>query len=100
VRDAGSGDIAISWIRQTRTGGDAWEPVEVALGEAGEAYRVDILDGITVVRSVTVLVSSLSYTAAEQTADFGSLPDGIGVRVRHVSATEGPGIPAERLFAF
>ena len=30
-----------------------WEPVEVALGEASEAYRVDILDGATVVRSVT-----------------------------------------------
>jgi len=98
-RDAGSGDVAIAWVRQTRTGGDPWEPVDVPLGEASEAYRIDILDGVTVVRSVTTLVPSLIYAAAEQTADFGSLPGEIGVRVRQVSATEGPGIPAERVFA-
>ena len=36
VRDVGSGDIAISWIRQTRTGGDAWEPVEVPSARRGK----------------------------------------------------------------
>ncbi len=92
--------MAIAWIRQTRTGGDAWEPVEVALGEASEAYRVDVLDGHTVVRSVTTSAPLLAYTAAEQIADFGSLPGEIGVRVRQVSATDGPGIPVERAFAF
>ena len=100
TRDAGSGDVAIAWIRQTRTGGDAWEPVEVALSEASGAYRVDVLDGLTVVRSVTTSAPLLAYTAAEQSADFGSLPGEIGVRVRQVSATDGPGIPVERAFAF
>ena len=100
TRDAVSGDVAISWVRQTRTGGDPWEPVETPLGEASEAYRIDILDGVTVVRSVTTLMPSFTYPVAQQTADFGALPGEIGVRVRQVSATEGPGVPAERVFAF
>jgi hypothetical protein len=99
-RDAGSGDVAIAWARQTRIGGDAWEPVEVPLGEASEAYRVEILDGGLVVRTVTTLAPTLIYTAAEQTADFGALPDAVGVRVRQVSATDGPGSPVERVFGF
>jgi hypothetical protein len=100
ARDAGSGDVAIAWARQTRIGGDAWEPVEVPLGEASEAYRVEILDGDLVARTVTTLAPSLIYAAAEQAADFGALPEAIGIRVRQVSATEGPGSPAERVFGF
>jgi hypothetical protein len=100
VRDAGSGDVAVSWVRQTRAGGDAWEPEDVPLGEASEAYRVEALDGTTVKRSVTVLAPAWVYGAAEQAADFGSLPAVLGVRVRQVSATEGPGTPAERVFGF
>jgi hypothetical protein len=100
ARDAGSGDVSIAWVRQTRTGGDAWEPVEVPLGEASEAYRVDILDGDLVVRTVAILTPTLTYAAAEQAADFGTLPEAISVRVRQVSATEGPGSAVERVFAF
>lgn len=100
ARRNGGGDVAIAWVRQTRLGGDAWEPVEVPLGEAGEAYRVEILDGASVIRSVTVAAPAFVYAAAEQTADFGILPDAIGVRVRQVSATEGPGTPTERVFGF
>ena len=39
------GDVAISWIRRTRLGGDSWEAPEVPLGEDTESYEVDILDG-------------------------------------------------------
>jgi hypothetical protein len=92
--------VTVYWVRQTRIGGDAWEPVEVPLGEAGEAYRVEILDGSAVVRSVTRSSPTLVYAAAEQIADFGALPDAIGVRVRQVSATDGPGSPVERTFGF
>ena len=45
--------------------------METPLGEASEAYRIDILDGFTVVRSVTTLMPSFTYPAAQQTADFG-----------------------------
>jgi hypothetical protein len=100
ARRAAGGDVTIAWVRQTRIAGDAWEPVEVPLGEAGEAYRVEILDGVTVVRTVATTAPTFVYVAAEQAADFGVMPGTIGVRVRQVSATEGPGIPAEHVFGF
>jgi len=95
VRDAGTGDITIAWMRQTRIGGDAWEPVEVPLGETGEAYQLDILDDGDPVRSFTVSAPSAVYTAADQTADFGSLPSALHLRASQVSPTEGPGLAAE-----
>jgi len=95
VRDAGTGDITIAWMRQTRIGGDAWEPVEVPLGETGEAYQLDILDDGDPVRSFTVAAPSAVYTAADQTADFGSLPSALHLRASQVSPTEGPGLAAE-----
>jgi hypothetical protein len=92
VRDAGSGDVTITWARQTRIGGDAWEPVEVPLGESSEAYSVDILDGVAVLRRLTAIAPSVVYPAAEQVADFGFLPTEISVSIHQVSPTEGPGL--------
>lgn len=94
-RDA-DGDVLLAWVRQTRIGGDAWEPVEVPLGEEREAYRLDILDGSTVVRSVATSGPAHAYGAAEQVADFGAPPSAIAFRVRQVSPTHGPGLSAER----
>ncbi|MCB1494163.1 MAG: glycoside hydrolase/phage tail family protein [Bauldia sp.] len=96
-RDTVSGDVAISWIRQTRIGGDAWEPFAVPLGEASEAYQVEILDDGEPVRTIDVTTASLTYTTAEQIADFGTPPSSLAIRVRQVSPTEGPGLAAERL---
>ena len=47
-----SGDLSISWIRRTRTGGDNWEVADVPLGEERETYEVDILDGDDVKRTI------------------------------------------------
>jgi hypothetical protein len=93
-RDAGSGDVTFAWIRQTRIGGDAWEPVEVPLGETAEAYSVAILDGDDVVRTCSVAAPSAIYVAADQAADFGTLPDAIAVAIAQVSATDGAGLAA------
>jgi hypothetical protein len=95
-RDAG-GDIVVSWVRQTRIGGDAWEPVEVPLGESHEAYRIDILDGATIVRSAETTAPAYTYGVVDQAADFGGPPAAIGLRVRQMSATLGAGLPVERL---
>jgi hypothetical protein len=97
ARDAGTGDVAIRWIRQTRIGGDAWEPVEVPLGETSESYRVAILDGATTLRVLTANAPSVVYSAAQQFSDFGLLPSEISVRISQVSPTEGPGLAMESL---
>ncbi len=89
-----SGDLHITWIRRSRVGGDTWENAEIPLGEDVESYELDVLDGETVVRTLTASATSATYTAAEQAADFGSPPTEITVRVTQLSATYGRGSPA------
>jgi hypothetical protein len=87
------GDLAITWIRRTRLGGDSWEAAEVPLGEEAERYEVDILDGGAVVRTLPAATPSVTYSAADQTTDFGSLQSSIDVRLYQLSAVFGRGSP-------
>ncbi|KQZ14296.1 hypothetical protein ASD44_09595 [Mesorhizobium sp. Root554] len=90
------GDIHLSWTRRSRIGGDSWEQVEVPLGETEERYEVEILDGATVVRTVTGLgAPAWLYQLADQTADFGAPIAAIAFRVCQVSASFGRGVMAE-----
>jgi hypothetical protein len=86
-----SGDVALAWIRRTRFGGVGLELVEVPLNEGSEAYRVEILDGVDVVRTVETSAPAYSYSAAHQMTDFGSPPSEFGLRLAQLSATVGPG---------
>ena len=61
------------------------------LGEDGERYEVDILDGAAVKRTLVSGTTSATYTAAQQMADFGFLPPLLGVRVYQVSTVWGRG---------
>lgn len=88
-----SGDLTVTWIRRTRRGGDGWEVAEVPLAEDGEAYDVEILDGLSVKRSSRTALSRLVYPAFEQVNDFGAVQAAVSVRVRQVSAVMGPGAP-------
>jgi hypothetical protein len=54
-------DLAISWKRRTRIGGDSWETAEVPLAEETEAYEIDILDGSTVKRTIASATPAASY---------------------------------------
>jgi len=91
-----AGHLNLSWIRRTRIGGDSWEAAEVALGEAVEAYEVDIVDvNGTAVRTLAVSEPSAAYSAAQQIADFGSVPAALRCRIYQMSATAGRGKPRE-----
>ena len=63
------GDLAIRWIRRTRTDGDSWQSPEVPLGEAAESYTVRVLQGTVIRREVTVVSPSWTYTSVQQTTD-------------------------------
>ena len=90
VREA-SGDVVITWVRRTRVGGDVWlDEDDVPLGEASERYEVRIVDGGTL-RKFTTSTPIVTYTAAEQTTDFGSLPAVITARIAQLSTTVGRG---------
>jgi hypothetical protein len=98
-RDPATGDWTFIWIRRTRIDGDGWEALEVPLGEEAEAYRLEILDapGGDALRSFDLGAPTLLYTAAMQTADFGSPQWNVAIRVRQMSAVYGAGVPAEQL---
>ena len=96
-RDA-SGNLVIQWIRRSRLGGEWRNNVDVPLGEASEAYEVEIWDSAftTLKRTITGLSSpAASYSATNQTTDSGSPQSSIGVRVYQLSATIGRGYPAQ-----
>jgi hypothetical protein len=98
VRGARSGgDLLLTWVRRTRLGGDSWDGIDVPLGETEERYEIDILDGATVKRTLTATTPAATYTAAQQTADFGAPQPSIALRIYQMSATRGRGTPRAAL---
>jgi len=96
LRGSRSGaDLALSWVRRTRVGGDSWETTEVPLGEDFERYEIDILDGTDVKRTLISGTPSAVYTAADQTTDFGAPQPEVHLRIYQMSAVLGRGTPRE-----
>jgi hypothetical protein len=90
----GSGDLTVTWVRRTRFGGVWADGADVPLNEETEIYEIDILDGLSVVRTLSAGTPSALYTAAEQTADFGAPQPSVSVKVYQLSAAVGRGWPA------
>jgi hypothetical protein len=92
------GDLTIRWTRRSRAlAADAWEQVEVPLAEDIEAYDVQILDGQAVKRTLTSSTTSVLYSAAQQTADWGALlgpGQTLAIRIYQLSNRLGRGTPA------
>lgn len=102
VREADN-DIVILWMRRTRIDGEAdWRDgvAEAPLGEDFESYSIDILNGPIVVRTLTATVQNVTYTAAAQMTDFGSLPASLSIVVYQMSGSVGRGQGAAKSFTF
>lgn len=92
-RTAG-GDVALSWIRRARIGGDGWD-LEPPLGEEREVYRVEIVSGGETAASYECNTPAFVWTAAAQTGLFaGPAPSGVALRVAQGSALWGWGDPS------
>ncbi len=96
----GSGDVDLRWTRRTRaatiTAGPS-API-MPLLEESESYSIEIFDDdtfTTVVRTLTSTTPSVTYTSAQQVADFGSNQAVIYARVFQISALVGRGFPLE-----
>ncbi|MCB1391254.1 MAG: glycoside hydrolase/phage tail family protein, partial [Rhodobacteraceae bacterium] len=98
ARDAGSGDVAVGWVRRTRVPGERWDEADEPLGEASERYRLTVLaaDGETVLRQAETTTPAWTYTAADQTADFGSPPAALTLSVAQLGDTLGAGPETKR----
>lgn len=89
-----AGDIVINWERRTRLGGEWRDYVDATLGEASESYEVEVWNTgfSSLKRTITGLTAkTTTYTAAQQTTDFGSTQSAVGVKLFQVSATLGRG---------
>lgn len=88
-----TGDIQVTWIRTTRTGGDSWQGLDVPLGETAERYLVEIVDGGSRLRSLVVEGPTFLYPLSDQLSDGSTASS--RVRVAQISDSYGYGRTAE-----
>ncbi|WP_150526814.1 baseplate multidomain protein megatron [Roseibium sediminis] len=90
------GDVALSWIRRTRIGGDGWEQAEVPLGEDLESYEIEIWKDGTLKRVLTSAAQTVTYSASDQVVDLGIAGEtSFTFFVFQISATYGRGASAQ-----
>lgn len=92
-----NGDWTLNWVRRTRIDGAWRDYVEVPLGESVEAYTVEIYTDdtfTTLKRTISATSQTATYTAAQQTSDFGSGQSEVYFVVYQLSAALGPGYAA------
>lgn len=90
----GSGDIDLQWGRRSRYVSNVLMGV-LPLAEASERYEVEILgSGGAVVRTLASTTPAVTYTAAQQVADFGAQRASVAARIYQLSASVGRGQPA------
>lgn len=95
VRD-GSSNFTGTFTRRSRLSSSWWTTGVVApVGEASESYEIDVMNGSAAVRTLTASAPTFNYSAANQTADFGSAQSSITFRIYQLSATVGRGLPLE-----
>lgn len=92
----GSNNLSLSWLRRTRVGGGWQNGIgTVPLAEESELYDVDIVSGITVLRSIAGLTSpAATYSAANQTTDGITPGDPVSLKIYQRSAAVGRGFAA------
>src|SRR5665213_2082899 len=90
----GSNNLTVNWIRRTRVGWANIVQDPVPLAEDTEAYSIDVLNGSTVVRTLTSTSPTVAYSAAQQTTDFGSVQAEVAVKIYQLSVQVGRGFAA------
>jgi hypothetical protein len=88
-----AGDALLQWTRRTRISAEWRDNVDVPVSETSEAYTVEIYDAgfTTLKRTISSSVPSVSYSSAQQTADFGAPQTNIYFRVYQMSELLGRG---------
>ena len=98
-RRLAGGGIEITWVRRGRIDADDWEAAEIPLDEAEERYRLEILAGSAVRRTVETVAPGHLYAAADEIADFGGPVASLAVRVRQRGRRVVDGIAAEAVLS-
>jgi hypothetical protein len=89
----GEGGVTITFTRRGRLDADAWEAVDIPLGEASEAYEIDIILPGGGVRTLGGTTTAIVYSASAELADFGAPQTRLDLRIFQLSARVGRGFP-------
>jgi hypothetical protein len=95
-RDA-AGNVTLQWERRSRVSGEWRDGVDVPIGEDSQAYAVEVWDSArsTLKRTISGLAApTASYSAAEQSSDFGGVQATVYFSVYQLSAIVGRGYEA------
>lgn len=87
-----SENLAVTWIRRARLNAEWRDDVDVPLDESSEKYGVYVFADATrsaVKRYEEVTTPAWAYTAADQTADFGSPQATVHLSIYQVTPTYG-----------
>jgi hypothetical protein len=94
-----TGDLIVKWVRRDRFGLTLTSGVDIVMSEATESYQIDVVPagspGGTAIRTLTSTTPTVTYTAAQQAADFGTALTEYELRVYQMSAVLGRGYPVE-----
>lgn len=96
-------DVVITWNRRNRIANDLMDGTgTIPMSEQTESYSIDILSGHngTVKRTLTSTSETVTYTSANITTDFGTLPATLYFRVYQISAAVGRGYSVESAITF
>ena len=89
-------NVTLEWLPRARQNGGLIDGQETVLDQATEAYEIDVMNGTSVVRTVSLgAVRNWTYPASEATADFGSLPTSVTFVIYEIGAIVGRGFPQE-----
>jgi hypothetical protein len=89
----GSNNLSVTFARRTRLAAGTLH-LAVLLGEAVEAYEIDIMDGDDVLRTIASSTQTFGYLASEQTTDGLTPGDPVTARIYQIGALE-RGYPLE-----
>jgi hypothetical protein len=93
-------DWTFTWVRRGRITSEWLDSIDVPLGEDSESYEIDIVNISTgaILRTLTATSETVTYTAAQQTTDFGSAQTTVKRRIYQISASVGRGFVNEQTF--
>ena len=89
-----TGGVRFSWRARKRGLAGVNFAARPDLGEAREAYELEILSGATVVRTLSATSPSTLYAASDETLDFGSAQSSFSVRLYQIVGRRRPRPPA------
>jgi Gene Transfer Agent (GTA)-like protein/putative tail protein len=94
IRLEANGDLALRWLRRSRAlSADSWVLADAPMIEAAESYDLEILNGNSVVRTVSSLTNTtFTYSTVMQNADFSGPVTSLSVRLYQIGAL-GRGVP-------